>query len=402
MKGFINPRYPMSNRNMKLDSPRYKIKGEMSPFDERDNVHARYELEADTFEWESFYRQHPGWEKEDLKTKAFPGIGRVGNERDLPMLWSQREILHKLGSEAMVDGSVSDIKQEINPARAAEKIKGFARHLGADLVRIGPLNQAHVYTHVGKTVHCPEKERDSPISLSHKHAISLAVASNVNLIKTGPVLSEIMEMMRVYTILAKASATLASYIRHLGYSARAHNLRNYLVLCIPIAIDAGIGELSRMGILISKEFGPCLKLATVTTDLPMDYDPPVDIGVEEFCEDCKICAESCPSGAIPHGDRVAVRGVEKWKIKPEACFRVWCETGTDCGVCISSCPWTKPGTLFHNLMKEIATRKHKAGQWMTWGEKLVYGKFRPKPVPEWMEVPNYAIWEKYKKLQGHI
>ena len=382
-----------------LSCPRYKIVGDMIPFDERDNVHARHELEPNTPEWDSFYQRHHEWEKEDGLTKALPGIGRVGDERDLPMLWSQRSILQWLGSEAMVDGPISDKKREISPARAAEKIKGFAHHLGVDLVRIGPLNQAYVYTHVGKTVHCPGKKRNAPISLHHKHAISLAVGSYVDLIKTGPVLAEIIEMMRVYTILAKASVTLAAYIRHLGYPARAHNLRNYLILCIPVAIDAGIGELSRMGTLISREFGPCLKLATVTTDLFMDYDPPVDIGVEEFCEDCKICAESCPSGAIPRGPRVVVRGVEKWKIKPEACFRVWCETGTDCGVCIASCPWSKPRTPFHYLMKGIAQRKHKAGLWMSWGEKLVYGKFRPKPVPDWMETPDYSFWKKYKKLR---
>ena len=385
-----------------LERPRYKIQGELSPFDERDNVQARYELEPDTPEWESFYKQHPGWEKEDLKAKALPGIANVGNEKDLPMLWSQREILKSLGSETMVDGPLVDKKQILDPARAAEKIKGFAHHLGADLVRIGPLNPSHVYTHVGKTLLCPEKERGAPITLSHKHAISLVVGSNVNLIKTGPVLTEIMEMMRVYTILAKASVTLASYIRNLGYPARAHNLRNYLIPCIPIAIDAGVGELSRMGILMNKDLGPCLKLATVTTDLPIDYDSPVDIGVEEFCEDCKLCAESCPSGAIPRGDRVVDRGVEKWKIKPEACFRVWCETGTDCGVCIASCPWSKPNTPFHNLMKEIATRKYKAGLWMSLGEKLFYGNFKPKPVPNWMESPDLSIWRKYKKLRKHI
>ncbi len=89
-----------------LDRPRHKIIGEMSPFDERENVHARYELEPETVEWESFYSQHPGWEETDLKTKAFPGIGKVGNERDLPMLWSQREILKWLGSEAIVDGHI--------------------------------------------------------------------------------------------------------------------------------------------------------------------------------------------------------------------------------------------------------------------------------------------------------
>ncbi len=51
------------------DKPRYKIEGEMISFDERDNVHARNELEPDTVAWESYYRQHPGWEREDLKTK---------------------------------------------------------------------------------------------------------------------------------------------------------------------------------------------------------------------------------------------------------------------------------------------------------------------------------------------
>ena len=253
-----------------LDRPRYKIKGELSPFDERDNVQARYELEPDTPEWEAFYKQHPGWEKEDLKAKALPGIANVGNEWDLPMLWSQREILKTLGSEIMVDGPVSNKKQDIDPERAAEKIKGFAHHLGADLVRIGPLNPSHVYTHVGKTLLCPEKERGSPINLSHKHAISLVVGSNVNLIKTGPVLSEIMEMMRVYTILAKASVTLASYIRNLGYPARAHHAMNYQVVVPPILLWAGLGEMCRIGDMVLNPFlGPRFKAAVVTTDIKL-------------------------------------------------------------------------------------------------------------------------------------
>ncbi|MBW1863478.1 MAG: 4Fe-4S dicluster domain-containing protein [Deltaproteobacteria bacterium] len=299
------------------------------------------------------------------------------------MLRSQVQVRSMLGRNDFVDGPVSEEKKEIDPIRAAEKVKGLACHLGADLVRIGPLNQAHVYSHVG-------------------NAISIALETDIDLIKTGPVLPELLEIVRVYSQLAKISVILAAYIRSLGFPARAHNSNNYQVLCIPIAIDAGMGELSRMGALITRELGPCLKLATVTTDLPLAYDPPVDIGVDEFCQDCKICAKNCPSGAIPYGGKVVVRGVEKWKIKPEACYRIWNETGTDCGICIATCPWTKSGTMFHNLCKEIASRKHKAGLWMSIGEELIYGKFRPKPAPDWMEIPDLSIWEKYKKLREHI
>jgi epoxyqueuosine reductase QueG len=159
-----------------------------------------------------------------------------------------------------------------------------------------------------------------------------------------------------------------------------------------------MGELGRHGLLITKELGSCLKIATVTTDLPLHYDFPIDIGIDEFCQDCKICAESCPSGSIPFGEKKVVRGVNKWCISPETCFKVWNETGTDCGICVASCPWTKPNTLFHNFAKEIATRKMKAGWWMSRAERLVYGRFIPKPSPGWLEKPE-PIWNKYKTLR---
>ena len=170
-------------------------------------------------------------------------------------------------------------------------------------MRTGPLNPAFVYTNIGKTWHDPTRSYGTPIELDHPNAISIAVGINPESIKMGPVLPMVTEIMRVYTQLATISTTLAGYIRRLGYEARAHIISNYQVLCVPIAIEAGMGELGRHGLMITKELGSCLKLTTVTTTLPLLYDPPADIGVDEFCEACKICAESCPSGAIPHGKR---------------------------------------------------------------------------------------------------
>ena len=83
--------------------------------------------------------------------------------------------------------------------------------------------------------------------------------------------------------LATIAVTLASYIRALGYGARAQVMPNYQVLTVPVAIDAGMGGLGRHGLMITKELGSALKLATVTTDLPMAFNQPRDIGVAEFC-----------------------------------------------------------------------------------------------------------------------
>jgi ferredoxin len=382
---------------MALSKPRYRVEGPLKRFDERDNVQSRNTLEPGTSEYEDFYRGHLEWKAKDDAIRALPGMGRVGSPLDLPLLGAEYEFLARLGLADRVDGPVAPEKQIISPERATEKVKGFATHLGADLVRVGPLNPLWVYTNVGKTWHDPARWFGQPIEVAHKSAISLAVGIDPRMLETGPVLPEVVEIMRVYVRVATIAVTLADYIRALGYPARANVMPNYQVLCVPIAIDAGMGELGRHGLLITKELGSALKLATVTTDLPLVYDPPRDVGAEEFCKDCSICAESCPSGAISQADPKVVRGVERWVINPEACFSVWNETGTDCGVCVASCPWTNPRTRFHRSMVEVAARKHKAGWWMSRADKLFYGRFRPRPLPAWFEEPD-PTWKKYRRL----
>lgn len=376
-----------------LTKPRYKVTGEIERFDERDNVQSRNTLEPGTPEYAEFYARHPEWESVDGKTREI-SRHHVGHPLDGLFLMSEVMSVARRGMEDSVDGPVAEHKFELTPERASEKLKGFARHLGADLVRTGPLNPAFIYTHIGKTWHDPARKHGAPITLEHRHAISIAIALDVAVHKSGPVLAMTTDVMSVYNKLAVVSTILAAYIRSLGYPARAHVVSNYQVLCVPVAIDAGMGELGRHGIMMTQELGSCLKLATVTTDLPLSHDAPVDIGVEEFCKDCRICAERCPSGAISHGPTRNVRGVEKWSINSQACFRVWNETGTDCGICVAACPWSKPRTAIHRLAALLATKKKKAGWWMSRAEKLFYGTYSPQPGPSCFETPE-PIWEKY-------
>jgi ferredoxin len=365
--------------------------GPITQWDERDILFARTDLfdyfDPDGLQATAYYQAHPEHLEYDTKLSKLEGLGKTGGI-DLPMFGTQFEAIANLGPESIVDGEPADRQAAIPPDRAAHKIKALARILRADLVGIGPLRQEWVYSHVGRSL----GDRDgylkwgTPIDLSHhKNAIALGFRMNYHLIQHAPDFPVLLATAEGYATGAWVSIQLARYIRMLGYSARAHHLRNYQVLCVPVAVDCGLGELSRAGFLLTKEFGLGLRLAVVTTDMPLQHDQPVDIGVQSFCETCKICAEECPIGAIPVGDKTAYNGVKKWKLDEEKCYRYWYAAGTDCSICMASCPWTKSSNWFHKTIAKLAAVKGPHQSWLTWADKLVYGRFKGKSRPDFID-----------------
>ena len=127
-----------------------------------------------------------------------------------------------------------------------------------------------------------------------------------------------------------------------------------------------------------------MRLSIVTTDLPMQVDELRDLGVQAFCESCQRCVEACPSGAIPTGAKVSHNGVMKWKLDEEKCYAYWHVNGTDCGICMDVCPWTKPQTPFHKLMAEAASIKGPHQRWMAQADRVVYGLHKPSPDPDYL------------------
>ena len=366
--------------------------GEIARWDERDIVFARKDFfryfGTDSPEYAAYYAAHPEYLAYDTKVGCMAGLGRTGGV-DAPMFDAQFEVIRELGVEAFVDGPSEPEKAALSPERAAEKVKAMAKFLGADLVKIGPLRQAWVYTHVGRSVgnRAGYPRWGTPIDLNqHPHAIAMGFRMDYDLIQCTPDFPVLLATAKGYAIGAWVSVQLARYIRMLGYSARAHHLNNYQVLCVPVAVDCGLGELSRAGYLITKEFGLAVRLAVVTTDLPLVHDAPVDLGVQSFCEQCKLCAEACPIGAIPTGDKIEYNGVRKWKLDEEKCYRYWHAVGTDCGRCMVSCPWTKPRTLLHRAMAELATVKGPHQGWMARADKLIYGHGCGAARPAFIEI----------------
>jgi reductive dehalogenase len=158
-----------------------------------------------------------------------------------------------------------------------------------------------------------------------------------------------------YSRMAVTASTLAEFIRGLGF--RALPAGNGLGPSIPVAIDAGLGELGRLGLLVTPKYGPRVRLAKVITDMPLLPDAPIRFGVTEFCESCMLCAVDCPSRSITEGPRTWEGrspannpGVYKWYVTPEGCYDF---NGFSCSNCKRVCPFTKPNNSWlHRLIRK--------------------------------------------------
>jgi len=184
------------------------------------------------------------------------------------------------------------------------------------------------------------------------------VSMDVEMIKGAPGLPTILETSHQYVEAGKIANIIAEYIRGFGYEARAHTDGNYQTLCVPIAQDSGIGVLGRMGVFMHPVHGPCIRLSTVTTELelPSTQPNPANRSIETFCDICKKCADNCPTQSIPKGDEPESRGFRHWAIDQERCYSFWKSIGTDCGFCIRVCPYTKPNTFIHKLVRFYISR----------------------------------------------
>lgn len=115
-----------------------------------------------------------------------------------------------------------------------------------------------------------------------------------------------------------------------------------------VARMAGLGWQGKSLLLVTPEYGPRVRLATVLTDAPLEADSPVP----NRCGGCTSCRDACPVGAIK-GEGTD----DHYKTRNEALYFERCveKLTTEfapmqdighpiCGICIKVCPFgMKPG-----------------------------------------------------------
>ena len=351
--------------------------------DERTVMFARAELEPGSERFERYYGEHPEHREPDDAFRALPGLlGKEANRAEPVSFAAAQACFDTVGRLAtMVRGEPAPERHTMDAAEATRFLKGWARKLGAVDCGVTLLKPHHLYATRGRGDHWGE-----PVVLDHQWAVAITVEMDFECMGTAPEGPTVLESTQQYLNSGAIAVQMAQAIRRLGWPAEAHIDANYQVVCPLVARDAGLGEIGRMGLLMTPRLGPRVRIAVVTTDLPLVTDAPADNPeVLHFCGICRKCADICPAQAIPEGPPAEIEGVRRWQIDQEACFTYWCRSGTDCGQCIRVCPYAHPDSRLHNLVRRglghSALFRHLALRL----DDLLYGRRpEPKPTPAWL------------------
>ncbi|MGV3657129.1 MAG: tRNA epoxyqueuosine(34) reductase QueG [Chitinophagaceae bacterium] len=111
------------------------------------------------------------------------------------------------------------------------------------------------------------------------------------------------------------------------------------------ATRSGLGWIGKNGNLITKESGSFFFIATLITDLELEYDDPF---AKDYCGSCKRCMEACPTGAIlPDKTINGSQCISYFTIElkdalipgeMQGKFQNWM---FGCDVCQDVCPWNR-------------------------------------------------------------
>jgi epoxyqueuosine reductase QueG len=110
-----------------------------------------------------------------------------------------------------------------------------------------------------------------------------------------------------------------------------------------IARAAGVGWIGKSLLLVTEEYGPRIRLASILTDMPLEAGKPV----KRKCGVCRECIDSCIVGAL-HDTDFEDYPVREEVFDIERCAGRLQEFADDpnigymvCGICIKVCPWGK-------------------------------------------------------------
>ena len=109
-----------------------------------------------------------------------------------------------------------------------------------------------------------------------------------------------------------------------------------------VARLAGIGWQGKSLLIISPQYGPRIRLATLLTDMPLSPNQPL----KNRCGTCKECSKACPASAIKN-----TRTADRYASREEALHFSRCVEQTRnfkarlgieaqiCGICVRACPF---------------------------------------------------------------
>ena len=201
------------------------------------------------------------------------------------------------------------------------------------------------------------QEISSEIRDNYTTGISITVALDPQIvagIQDGPTPEYYEEYNRVNSLLDKLGHLATRHLTEQGERAEwfpaTESFIDAETLSTPLphktaATLAGLGWIGKCALLVTREYGSAVRLATVLTDAELTDRVPVN---ESQCGDCTACVDACPGRAVS-GQPWQAGTPREFLCNVFACR----ETARDfekvregvhdniCGICIAAYPWTK-------------------------------------------------------------
>lgn len=352
--------------------------------DENDVIFSRMRLRPGTEEWNDYYSSHKTEEAQDAISRRLPGLLSESAKNYNPLTFRSADANFDIIGylQKAVREPRSDKTTSISPEILTRYLKGWAVFLGAYNIGICELRDHHLYTVRGRG-----EEKGKPVIRSHKYAIAFTVEMDHRHMQSAPSSPAVFESSQRYLNSATIALQIAAFLKKSGWESRAHIDGDYEVICPLVARDAGLGDIGRMGLLMTPGLGPRVRIAVVTTDAPLVTDRAQNhLALVRFCTICRKCAECCPARCIPYDDMKETEGVARWKIDHDLCYRYWCSSGTDCGRCVAVCPFSHPDNVMHNMIRRYIQRSFTMARLALLAENFFYGrKPASSDIPLWMK-----------------
>lgn len=144
------------------------------------------------------------------------------------------------------------------------------------------------------------------------------------------------------------------FLKEKGYNVITGMLNDKPIPNKTVATRAGIGWVGKNNIVVTKEFGSAIRLASILTDAPLEADQPI---TESQCGACDLCVRNCPAKALTgklwepgleYGELHSVDACRGYAQERKAKDPYYANIGM-CGKCYAVCTYTQ---AYHNRLKK--------------------------------------------------
>ena len=158
-----------------------------------------------------------------------------------------------------------------------------------------------------------------------------------------PVVSRYAYGINYHDVIVGKLNKLLNYIKGISPESEGHEFVDSApILEKAWAQEAGLGWQGRHSILINKEIGSFFFLGIIVLNIKLDYDEAFN---EDPCFSCRLCIDSCPTGAINENRTIDVRKCISYvtiESKVPAPREIVSDLGGrvfGCDRCQEVCPW---------------------------------------------------------------